>query len=285
MSVKMNSTLSAVMVLCCFALLFAGCGREDAAYAAENRRMQKVREFCDKYYPLDIPSEAERASLAEIYGTAVRAYSNGQVAVIRQCETLISNRVVNLDHFVYASLSEGAVQLLYGNFLLSKNLKKIEDFPTHEALSDYLDVNLALVRFLGMAAAERLERENYVNGWEGLALRNIKEYKKRANFLGMHEHERIVDGFLAKWISLIESEKGLTRMKIRRYMPAMHVRARMVGDVSPAQVVKAVRWHALSLINCGYTPKWLDEEFPLLPEDGNGNGQVEHGCVGGGGVR
>ena len=73
----------------------------------------------------------------------------------------------------------------------------------------------------------------------------------------------VVDGFLAKWISLIESEKGLTRMKIRRYMPAMHVRARMVGDVSPAQVVKAVRWHALSLINCGYTPKWLDEEFPL----------------------
>ena len=64
----------------------------------------------------------------------------------------------------------------------------------------------------------------------------------------------------------VESEKGLTRMKIRRYMPAMHVRARMVGDVSPAQVVKAVRWHALSLINCGYTPKWPDEEFPLLSE-------------------
>lgn len=267
MSVKVNFILPTASALCCFVLLLAGCGREDTAYVAEKRRMQKVREFCDQYYPLEIPSETERASLAEIYGTAVCAYSNGQVSVIRQCESLISNRVVNLDHFVYASLSEGAVQLLYGNFLLPKKLKKIEDFPTHEALSDYLEVNLALVRFLGVAAAERLERENYVNGWEGQTLRNLREYKKLASVLGMHEHERIVDKFLVKWIDLIESEKGLTRMKIRRYMPAMHVRARMVGDASPAQVVKGVRWHALSLINCGYTPKWLDEEFPLLPED------------------
>ena len=175
MSVKVNFILPTASAWCCFVLLLAGCGREDAAYVAEKRRMQKVREFCDQYYPLEIPSETERASLAEIYGTAVCAYSNGQVSVIRQCESLISNRVVNLDHFVYASLSEGAVQLLYGNFLLPKKLKKIEDFPTHEALSAYLEVNLALVRFLGVAAAERLERENYVNGWEGQTLRKLRE--------------------------------------------------------------------------------------------------------------
>ena len=267
MSVKMNSALSAVLVLCCFALLISGCGREDAACVAEKRRTQKVREFCDKYLPWDIPSEAERASLAEIYGTAVRAYGNGQVSVIRECESLISNRVVNLDPFVYDSLSQDAVKLLYGNFLLSKNLKKIGDFPTHEALSDYLDVNLALVRFLGMAAAERMGLENPVDWWEGSALRNLKEYKKSAAVLGMREHERIVDGFLAKWIDLIESEKGLTRIKLRRNMPTRFIRARMVGDLTPAQVVKGVRSYALNLINCGYTPKWLDEEFPLLPED------------------
>ena len=267
MSMKMSLALPAVSALCCSVLLLSGCGREDAAWAAEKRRMQKVREFCDKYLPWDIPSEAERTSLAEIYGTAVRAYTNGQVAVIRQCESLISNRVVNLDHFVYASLSEGAVQLLYGNFLLPKKLKKIEDFPTHEALSDYLDVNLAMVRFLGMAAAERMGLDNPVDWWEGSSLRNLKEYKKRAAVLGMREHERIVDGFLAKWIDLIESEKGLTRIKLRRNLPARFIGARMVGDLTPAQVVKGVRSYALNLINCGYTPKWLDEEFPLLPED------------------
>ena len=282
MSVKMNSTLSAVLVTCCFALLLAGCGREDAAYAAEKRRMQKVREFCDKYLPWDIPSEAERSSLSEIYGTAVRAYSNGQVSVICECELLISNRVVNLDHSVYASLSGDAKRVLYRNFF---DLRKIEDFPSPRALSDYLEANLALVRFLGMAAAERIGLENPVDCWEGLSLRNLGEYKKRAAALGLREHEKVVDEFLSRWIDFIESEKGLTRIKLRRNMPAMLVRARMVGDVSPAQVVKGVRSCALNLINCGYTPKWLDEEFPLLPEDGNGNGQVEHGCVGGGGVR
>ncbi len=124
-----------------------------------------------------------------------------------------------------------------------------------------------MVRFLGVAEAERLVLENYVTGWEARVFGNLKKYKKRASILGMREYERIVDGFLAKWISLIESETGLTRMKIRHFMPAMHIRAHMVGDVSPAQVVKDVREHALPLINLGYTPKWLDEEFPLLPKD------------------
>ena len=108
MSMKMSLALSAVSALCCSVLLLSGCGREDAAWVAEKRRMQKVRAFYDKYHPWDIPSETERASLAEIYGTAVRAYSNGQVSVIRQCESLISNRVMNLDHFVYLSLARDA---------------------------------------------------------------------------------------------------------------------------------------------------------------------------------
>ncbi len=267
MSVKENLVLTTASALCCFALLFSGCGREDATYAAEKLRTQKVREFCDKYLPRDVPSETERASLAEIYGTVVRAYQNGQVHVMRESETLVSNRVVNLDHFVYDSLSKGAIKLLYGNFLLHKNLKKIEDFPTPEALSGYLEVNLALVRFLGIAAADRIGLENPVDWWEGSSLRNLVEYKKRAAALGIREYEKVVDGYLSRWIDLIESEKGLTRIKLRRNMPAMLVRARMVGDASPAQVVKGVRSYALNLINCGYTPKWLDQEFPLPKEE------------------
>ena len=268
MSVKTLRSLSTLSVLCCVALLFAGCGREEAAFIAEKRRAQKIREFCDKYRPKELPSETEMASLAEIYGTVARAYSNGQVSVIRECETLISNRVVNLDYHVYESLSSGTVKLLFGNFLASRSLKKIEDFSSPGALSDYLEVNLALVRFLGMAAAERVGLGNPVDWWEGMSLRNLKEYKKRAAALGMHEHERVVDMFLSHWINLIESEKGLTRIKLRRNMPARSMSARMVGDLSPEQVVKGVRAYALNLINCGYTPKWLDEEFPLPPEDG-----------------
>ena len=56
MSVKVNFILPTASAWCCFVLLLAGCGREDAAYVAEKRRMQKVREFCDQYYPLEIPS-------------------------------------------------------------------------------------------------------------------------------------------------------------------------------------------------------------------------------------
>ena len=264
MSVKTMRSLSTLSVLCCVALLLAGCGREASFASAEKVRTQKTRAFCDKYLPWEVPSEAERASLAEIYANVARAYSNGQVSVMHECETLISNRVVNLDHSVYMSLSRGMEGMLHRNFF---DQKKLEDFPTPQALSDYLEVNLALVRFLGLAVAERLD-QNYANGWEGLSLRNLMEYKKRAGVLGMREHEKVVDRFLAKWIDFIESDRGLTRIKIRRYMPAMLVRARMVGDVSPAQVVKGVRSHACCLIACGYTPKWLDEEFPLPPEDG-----------------
>ena len=97
-------------------------------FGSEKRRSLKAREFWDKYRPKDVPSEAERASLAEIYGAVARAYSNGQVSVIRPCGTQISNRVVNLDYHVYDSLSGGTVKLLLGNFLASRSLKKIGNY-------------------------------------------------------------------------------------------------------------------------------------------------------------
>ena len=45
MSVKTMRSLSTLSVLCCVALLLAGCGREASFASAEKVRTQKVRAF------------------------------------------------------------------------------------------------------------------------------------------------------------------------------------------------------------------------------------------------
>ena len=51
MSVKTMRSLSTLSVLCCVALLLAGCGREASFASAEKVRTQKVRAFCYQYLP------------------------------------------------------------------------------------------------------------------------------------------------------------------------------------------------------------------------------------------
>lgn len=247
------------VILLCFVIALAGCTRNEQSVSS--KRDRAVAEFWKEYLPRSIPTESEKVALAQVYKRIATAYLNGRTCVLRDCISLLSNRVEKIDYHIYPSIAQPAKDLLYQKFLLGRELKSLTDFASAEDFAAYLAVNMEMVRLIGCSEARRTEPHNAVDWMEGMTLRRIAEYRQKCLDSGKDDYATVAERTLMDWTSCIESDNGLTRMKMRHLLPILRERAKVVGK-SERDVIKDVRSYALCLINCGYTPKWLDEEFP-----------------------
>ena len=255
---------------CAFVLLlmiaFAGCSGDEREDLSARERVAAA--VWKRHLPRSIPSGTEQDDLSQIYRRIAIAYANGQIGVLRDCSSLLGDRVVEIDRLLYNSMVRVARDSIYQNFLLGREMKNVGDFPSSEDFAAYLALNIEMVRLLGSSEARRHEPQNAADWMEGILLRRLTEYRQKCLDLGMREYAMVAERFRDEWIADIESEDGLTRLKMRCLLPILRERCKMTGK-SEEDAIKGVRSYALCVINAGYTPKWLNEEFPLSPNDGS----------------
>ena len=95
-----------------------------------------------------------------------------------------------------------------------------------------------------------------------LLLKQLQGYRDKFEREGKGEFISTVERLAADWIDQIESEKGFTREYARSQKNGLW---RLVekGELTEEALMANVRSCVQPLKErCGYTPKWLDVEFP-----------------------
>ena len=94
-------------------------------------------------------------------------------------------------------------------------------------------------------------------------LMQLHEYRDKFEREGKSEFLPVAERLIAEWVEQIESERGFTREYARSQKNGLW---RLVerGEVTEEVLMENVRIYPLLLQErCGYTPKWLDAEFPV----------------------
>lgn len=189
--------------------------------------------------------------------------SNGRCAALRDYADVIS-RSGTLPRIGCCGKVEGALaETFYDSFLRrNTHFKKFENLV---ALESYLRINFDLMVHYGGLDIRNGDWE-VLSAKEYLALKTLNYYKRKFQDERNAEFEHAVDSCLKLLIEHIESPYGFTRISARHmiWMNTDLANAMKPGKgVSRESAMKIGRAVAQGLVRCGYTPKWLDEEFPI----------------------
>ena len=105
---------------------------------------------------------------------------------------------------------------------------------------------------------------------EYLTFLRFRKYKEKFLAEGKKDLEQVAQRFMDLWIAHIESPEGFTRIGLRgliRQRTELDEAVRPGSGVSHEDVIEFGRGMTMGLVRCGYTPKWLDKDFPQLPEE------------------
>lgn len=160
--------------------------------------------------------------------------------------------------------AENAMQKVFHDGFLWRN-GALAEFCDARSLDSYLRVNFDL-----MIHYANLDIRNgniaVVPAKEYLTLKTLKEYSEKFKAEDNHEFEMIVSGYLDLLITHIESPYGFTR-RCAHYLVSENTELanalRPGKGVCKESAINLGRAVAQGLVNCGYKPKWLDEDFPL----------------------
>ena len=75
---------------------------------------------------------------------------------------------------------------------------------------------------------------------------------------------------IAEWYEQIESPQGFTRQYALHVVDSFLLARKLAPEqywMSNKWILEEGRAQVMPLIRLGYTPKWLDGEFPLPPEN------------------
>ena len=110
---------------------------------------------------------------------------------------------------------------------------------------------------------------------EYLTFLRFRKYKEKFHAEGKKDLEQVAQRFMDLWIAHIESPEGFTRIGLRgliRQRTELDEAVRPGSGVSHEDVIEFGRGVTMGLVRCGYTPKWLDKDFPPLPEEKESKG-------------
>lgn len=164
--------------------------------------------------------------------------------------------------------AENALETVFNDSFLWRGGRLLE-FDSISALDAYFRINFELMIHYGNLDIRNGNFET-LPPKESLTLKTLNDYKEKFQKEGKPECEHLVDLYLKSLIEHIESPDGFTRIGAR-YVVGMNTdlaNAMKPGrGVNRESAVKIGRAVVQGLVRCGYTPRWLDEEFPLLPEN------------------
>ena len=233
-------------------------------------KRERLKLLQDQYdFSWVVPDAAQKKDLELIYADMVAAYTNGDVLAMKMQMSRLPKIHYRLQWQAAHGVAAAFSTALNKSFLCPSQLR---DFTDVEEFERYLLAGPEATRFYGEADIRRRSFDFPV-GVEYLALMTLKKYCKKFNNAGHEGLEKVAQRYLEYWIARIESTDGLTRQCAWHTFNYHTLYLRVVkpeSALTDAQGVLLARQTASGLIHCGYTPKWLDEEFPLPPKDDTG---------------
>ena len=147
--------------------------------------------------------------------------------------------------------------------------EQLQDFSCVDDFERFALVNTEVSMYYGRLHLRGREFE-VLTCIEELAFLRFRKYMEKFHAEGKTDLEQMARHFMDLWIAHIESPDGFTRLGVRgmiRQQTELVDAARPGCGMSRKGAISLGRGMTRGLISCGYTPKWLDVDFPLLPED------------------
>lgn len=212
------------------------------------------------------PTADELRSYVSIAEEIVMAYSNGQVSVMQELVGRFPKEFYRLrgDDLVKVILP---VNRLW--FHECGRIDRCREFATPVEFERQMGMCLALTKLYGKLIVDSGETAvGELVTFDVTILKQSQEYSDKFKREDKNEYLKASERLIAEWIEQIESERGFTREYARSQKRGLW---RLVesGETTEEVLMTNVRIFPLLLKErCGYTPKWLDAEFPLPSKDG-----------------
>jgi len=264
----MNSGWSCVIIVLAVATLLAGCSGNTSrgASVSETQARERKLGLYDKHFGVRT-SECQNHVLEGMVRDVLIASDQRRVDLLGKNIVVLTNRFgcMSSGQWESPSLEQALVRVFEDSSFRTNGVYR---FSSGEELDGFLQFHLEAAVFLGQL---RLHSRGYgyeASQVEGLVLRSLKTYRDHYVKINRPDLREVVCRHLEHWLHLIESEDGVARLAARRLLAYELERVKIIGDITHEDAVRAARSHAQGLIQCGYTPRWLDAEFPLPSASG-----------------
>ena len=150
--------------------------------------------------------------------------------------------------------------------------KRLLDFNNVDEFECFAWANTDVAMFYGRLY-ERSRKFEMLTCIEELSFLRFKSYREKFHAEGRKDLEQTAKRFMDLWVAHIESPEGFTRIGIRgmiKQQTELVDAARPGCGMSQEGAISLGRAMSIGLVRCGYTPKWLDEEFPAVPVSRHG---------------
>lgn len=210
------------------------------------------------------PTTGELQSYVGLSEEITLAYSNGQASVMQECANRFPKEAYRLRGDDLVRIIQPISRLWMHE---CGRTDRHCDFATPREFEHQMEMRLALTKIYGNFIVE--SGENAVSELGTLditILKQLQECRNRYAREGKDEYLTVAESLVTEWIEQIESERGFTREYARSQKEGLwHLVER--GEVTEEELMANVRIYPLMLKEyCGYTPKWLDAEFPAAPD-------------------
>ena len=226
-------------------------GKDEVVKQIQNRVLPARPPIPDYY-----PTEAESNELVRVFVEITDAYTNAPVSVLREKFAMMPDFITNVARSVYIDVQRSLYVPFDQGFVFAQ---RIPDFDDVQEFTDFAERNVAMVRFLGDIEVKRGSGSGYLVRLERSVLRVFTHCREKFRNDGKAELEALSDRFVREWCEQIESEKSFTRSYAR-----FQVALQMSGGKTRAQANRFARSQTWGE-GASYKPKWLDEEFPVVP--------------------
>ena len=258
---KRRIAIAIILVLAISILaLLRDCRRQQKRVKSleEEKRSVAIEQYAPRIIAL---SDEVRTKLLSANEEIARCYTNEQLEAMR--EAMMKMPMEN-DFVSWQTAPEidAPIQNSFGRrFIWSVEQRP---FATSEAFERFARMNIDLALFYGNV---NIRRKNFEQASliEYKTLVQFKAYEGSFQKSGRPELAETARHFIELWIEQIESANGLTRQAARYAVKQNTVLAEAISPgrgSSHEKAIRCARASAIGLIKSGYTPKWLDVEFP-----------------------
>lgn len=221
-------------------------------------------------------SDDQKQKLRDVVRDLEEAYTNCQIETMLNRLSQVPEYFHHLPRPIYLELNG----FLHSETFVPRYLDK-EKLPLSliieandvNGFENYVHVCFEAARFVGNSLVRRGHgiNNNDVETIESKLLNRLQAIKQHLHETGKRRLEERTDALISEWCMLIESSDGITRKRALQLVDHyLYMRKSKPEDcwLSNEKVLKIGRAQAEPLIRLGYTPKWLDVEFPLQTDVG-----------------
>ena len=217
------------------------------------------------------PTEAESNELAHAFMEIAEVYANGSLSALRERMADVPPIITNVARSVCIEVQRPLCTLFDDSFSIVRQVRvngKVVSLKSNEReffdvkeFDDFAKRNIETTLFLGETELKRGASSGYLVYLDKQVLRSFNAYREKFRSEGKTELAVRADEFYRQWCERVESENGFTRSYAR-----FQLGLQMSGGKTKAQAAAFARSCVAGIVRCGYTPKWLDAEFPAVSD-------------------